>query len=135
MTVRTPLEVVVSLAMRGVNEVKNATIPADVKIDLRGFETCGAGEGNTVANRKKKREIIEDDANVRRPHRSPQSLSAYMPASPTLTVQLDTATQNKPKYRLVESLGFLAQTPIPRDRFASAGNRKRKMFRLIARVC
>ena len=128
MNFRMPLEEVVSLAMRGVSEVKNVTIPADENRTLSTFGTWGMGEGKTVAKRKKNRGIIEADANVSRPQIYPEWEAANTFRKPLLTVQIDTVTEKIPKYRLVKSLGLLAQTTIPSNKFATAARSKSKRF-------
>ena len=92
------------------------------------------GEGKTVTNRKKNRGIIEADANVSRPQIYPEWEAANKFRNPLLTVQSDTVKEKIPKYRLLESFGFLAQTPIPRDKFASAARSNRIRFPLITLI-
>ena len=120
------------MAMREVNEVRNVATPNVVNRTHSVFGTWGMGEGKTVAKRKKNRGIIEADANASRPHRYPQPVVSDMLASPRLMVQVEMAKEKIPKYRLVKSLGLLVQTPIPRDKFASAARSKRRRCPLIA---
>lgn len=129
-----PLKKVAPLTMRGVSEVARARMPAEVKRTLSVFGTGGMAEGKTVAKRKKNRGIIEADANASRAQTYPQSPPAYMFRNPLLTVQIDIDKEKIPKYRLLGSLGFLAQTPIPRDKFASAARSKRMKCPLIALI-
>jgi hypothetical protein len=92
-----PLKEVVLLTMRGVSEVTRASIAADVKTTLSAFGTGGMPEGKTVAKRKKKRGIIEADANASRAQTYPQSPAAYMSRNPLLAVHIDIARENIPK--------------------------------------
>ena len=114
--------------------MNNVTIPADENRILSTFGTWGMGEGKTAAKRKKNRGIIEADANVSRPQIYPEWEAANKFRNPLLTVQIDTVTEKIPKYRLVKSLGLLAQTPIPKKKFARAASSKRRRFPLIALI-
>lgn len=85
-------------AISPVNERRNALrpIPTQAELSIRG--TKGFGEGNTLTNKKKAREITEAAANAVLAAIIPQGLVAYALTRALLTAQDATAVEKTPKY-------------------------------------